>query len=216
MKTASIDVAIVGLGYVGLPLCLAAPLFGLLLNLPETGYVWLIVSLIVGTPALSVVGTFGAAIGLKGEIKINLLTSNFEVFKSLERYYNFDQSTEWKFDFIKMRNDKCVAFPSHCKNRDDAENLKNQKIFASKDKFPKTKSNEYYVDDLIGCNVVHKNQTFIGNVISVDNFGAGDLLEINFKENKIYIPLNDDNVISVDIENKKILVNPIKGIIDNA
>ena len=99
---------------------------------------------------------------------------------------------------------------------DDAENLKNQKIFASKDKFPKTKSNEYYVDDLIGCNVVHKNQTFIGNVISVDNFGAGDLLEINFKENKIYIPLNDDNVISVDIENKKILVNPIKGIIDNA
>ena len=162
------------------------------------------------------VGTFGAAIGLKGEIKINLLTSNFEVFKSLERYYNFDQSTEWKFDFIKMRNDRCVALPSHCKNRDDAENLKNQKIFASKDKFPKTKSNEYYVDDLIGCNVVHKNQTFIGNVISVDNFGAGDLLEINFKENKIYIPLNDDNVISVDIENKKILVNPIKGIIDNA
>ena len=69
---------------------------------------------------------------------------------------------------------------------------------------------------MIGCNVVNKNQTFIGNVISVDNFGAGDLLEINFKENKIYIPLNDDNVISVDIENKKILVNPIKGIIDNA
>ena len=162
------------------------------------------------------VGTFGAAIGLKGEIKINLLTTNLEVFTSLKRYYNFDQSTEWKFDFIKMRNDKCVALPSHCKKRDDAENLKNQKIFSSKDKFPKTKSNEYYVDDLIGCKVVHKNQTVIGNVINVDNFGAGDLLEINFKKNKIYIPLNDDNVISVDIENKNILVNPIKGIIDNA
>ena len=64
--------------------------------------------------------------------------------------------------------------------------------------------------------VVHKNGNFIGNVISVDNFGAGDLLEINFKENKIYIPLNDDNVISVDLENKNILVNPIKGVIDNA
>ena len=162
------------------------------------------------------VGTFGAAIGLKGEIKINLLTSNFAVFKSLDCYYNFDQSTEWKFDFIKMRNEKCVALPSHCKNRDDAENLKNQKIFASKEKFPKTKSNEYYVDDLIGSKVVHKNGNFIGNVISVDNFGAGDLLEINFKENKIYIPFNDDNVLSVDLENKNILVKPIKGIIDNA
>ena len=161
-------------------------------------------------------GTFGAAIGLKGEIKINLLTSNFAVFKSLERYYNFDQSTEWKFDFIKMRNEKCVALPSHCRNRDDAENLKNQKIFALKDSFPKTKSNEYYVDDLIGCKVVYKNGNFIGNVISIDNFGAGDLIELIFREHKIYIPLNDDNVISVDIENKNIIVDPIKGIIDYA
>ena len=159
-------------------------------------------------------GTFGAAIGLKGEIKINLLTSNFAVFKSLDCYYNFDQSTEWKFDFIKMRNEKCVALPSHCRNRDDAENLKNQKIFAPKEKFPKTKSNEYYADDLIGSKVVHKNGNFIGNVISVDNFGAGDLIETIYKGNNIYIPLNDENVLSVNIENKKIIVNPIKGIIN--
>lgn len=60
----------------GLPLCLAAPLFGLLLNLPEAGYQWLVVSLIVGTPALSVVGTFGAAltVGLKrGGLLLSLL-----------------------------------------------------------------------------------------------------------------------------------------------
>mgnify|MGYP002848783995 CR=1 FL=1 len=161
-------------------------------------------------------GTFGVPVGLKGEIKINLLTSSVEVFKSLNNYFNFDQSIEWKFDFIKLRNQKCVALPTHCRNRDDAENLKNQKIFALKDNFPKKYSNEYYVDDLIGCKIIHKNGNFIGNVISVDNFGAGDLLEIIFRENSFYIPLNDDNVVSVDIENKNILVNPIKGIIDNA
>ena len=82
-------------------------------------------------------GTFGAAIGLKGEIKINLLTSNFAVFKSLNCYYNFDQSTEWKFDFIKMRNEKCVALPSHCRNRDDAENLKIKKYLHLKKSFLK-------------------------------------------------------------------------------
>ena len=161
-------------------------------------------------------GTFGAAIGLKGEIKINLLTSSVDIFKSLDHYYNHDQSIEWKFDFIQMRHQKCVGLPSHCKNRDDAEHLKNQKIFVAKENFPKNKSNEYYVNDLIGCKITHENGVFIGNVISVDNFGAGDLLEINFRENKIYIPLNDDNVISVDLENKNILVNPIKGVIDNA
>ena len=162
------------------------------------------------------VGIFGAAIGLKGEIKINLLTSNVDVFKSLDNYYNHDQSIEWKFDSIKMRNEKCVGLPSHCKNRDDAENLKNQNIFALKENLPQSKSNEYFVNDLIGCKINHENGDFIGNVISVDNFGAGDLIETIYKENNIYIPLNDDNVISVDIKNKKITVNPIKGIIDNA
>ncbi|MFD1157994.1 heme exporter protein CcmB [Roseovarius aestuarii] len=60
----------------GLPLVLAAPVFGLLLNLPTNGYKPLILSLILGTPALSVIGTFGAAltVGLKrGGLLLSLL-----------------------------------------------------------------------------------------------------------------------------------------------
>nr|WP_286193826.1 heme exporter protein CcmB [Tropicibacter sp. R16_0] len=60
----------------GLPLVLAAPVLGILLNLPTPGYVWLVVSLLVGTPALSVIGTFGAAltVGLKrGGLLLSLL-----------------------------------------------------------------------------------------------------------------------------------------------
>ena len=60
----------------GLPLVLAAPVFGVLLNLPAPGYVWLVISLAVGTPALSMIGAFGAAltVGLKrGGLLLSLL-----------------------------------------------------------------------------------------------------------------------------------------------
>jgi heme exporter protein B len=60
----------------GLPLVLAAPFLGLLLSLPAAGYQWVIVSLVLGTPALSVIGTFGAAltVGLKrGGLLLSLL-----------------------------------------------------------------------------------------------------------------------------------------------
>ena len=60
----------------GLPLVLAAPVLGVLLNLPGAGYGWLVLSLAVGTPALSVIGTFGAAltVGLKrGGLLLSLL-----------------------------------------------------------------------------------------------------------------------------------------------
>ncbi len=60
----------------GLPLVLAAPVLGVLMNLPLQGYGWLILSLLLGTPALSVIGTFGAAltVGIKrGGLLLSLL-----------------------------------------------------------------------------------------------------------------------------------------------
>ena len=60
----------------GLPLVLAAPLLGVLLNLPGPGYRWLIVALALGTPALSFIGAFGAGltVGLKrGGLLVSLL-----------------------------------------------------------------------------------------------------------------------------------------------
>ena len=60
----------------GLPLTLAAPVLGLLLNLAPGGYVWLMTALVLATPALSVIGAFGAAltVGLKrGGLLLSLL-----------------------------------------------------------------------------------------------------------------------------------------------
>lgn len=60
----------------GLPLTLAAPGLGFLLNLAPEAYGWLFVSLALGTPALSMIGTFGAAltVGLRrGGLLLSLL-----------------------------------------------------------------------------------------------------------------------------------------------
>ncbi len=60
----------------GLPLALAAPVLGILLNLPGPAFAPLVLSLLLGTPALSVIGAFGAAltVGLKrGGLLMSLL-----------------------------------------------------------------------------------------------------------------------------------------------
>ena len=60
----------------GLPLTLAAPVLGILLNLPAKGFFWQTLSLALGTPALSMIGAFGAAltVGLKrGGLLLSLL-----------------------------------------------------------------------------------------------------------------------------------------------
>lgn len=60
----------------GLPLVVASPLFGLLLGLPQDGYAFVVISLAIGTPALSFIGVFGAAltVGVKrGGLLLSLL-----------------------------------------------------------------------------------------------------------------------------------------------
>lgn len=60
----------------GLPLTLAAAPLGVLLNLGPSALAWLVLSLALGTPALSVIGTFGAAVTVgvrRGGLLLSLL-----------------------------------------------------------------------------------------------------------------------------------------------
>ena len=57
--------------------------------------------------------------------------------------------------------------------------------------------------------------SLLGNIINIDNFGAGDLIKIKKTNNKsFYIPMNEENIVKVDIKNKLVIVNPIKGILN--
>lgn len=59
-----------------LPLILAAPLLALLLNLPEAGYLYLVLSLLIGSPTLSLLGAIGAALTVpirRGGVLMSLL-----------------------------------------------------------------------------------------------------------------------------------------------
>ena len=88
-------------------------------------------------------------------------------------------------------------------------------IYSLRKNFPKTKNNEYYVIDLIDCEVKNIANQNLGIVVNIQNFGASDLLEVenNFQK-KYYIPMDDDNIMNVDTRKKIIIVNPMLGILE--
>ena len=159
------------------------------------------------------VGNFGQPQGLKGEIKINIFTSSLESFKILNSYFTEDKSA-LIFKKIKFVGKKIIACIEGCENRDDAFLLKGKYIFCLRKNFPNTKDNEYYILDLIGSRVVDLKKNIIGVVKDVKNFGAGDLIEINNSDNNFYIPMNDENLVSVNLDKKTIVIDPIKGLLD--
>lgn len=65
-----------------LPLVIAAPLLAVMMNLPEDGFQVLMVSLVIGTPALSLIGSFGAALTVavrRGGVLVSLVLLPFYV-----------------------------------------------------------------------------------------------------------------------------------------
>jgi len=160
------------------------------------------------------VGQFGSPLGLKGEIKVNMMTTSFEVFKNLKNYNNFDGSVAWNFKNISFKNNKCVVQVEKYFSREDVLELKGQKIFSNKKFFPKTKVSEFYINDLIECFIFLKDKSSIGKVLGVKNFGAGDLLEAKYNNKIILIPFDKTNILSININKKEIIADPIPGILD--
>ena len=161
------------------------------------------------------IGTFGQPQGLKGEIKIIMFISSFESFKKLQLYLKEDGKTEWHFVKFRHVGNKLIAMLEDCQDRDSALALKGKKIYSSRKNFPKTKSYEYYVIDLIGCKVKNIENQNLGVVVNIQNFGASDLMEVKNNFQKIfYIPMNDGNVVNVDTRKKMIIVNPMAGVLE--
>tara|TARA_A100001011_G_scaffold338269_1_gene368985 strand:- start:3001 stop:3507 length:507 start_codon:yes stop_codon:yes gene_type:complete len=160
------------------------------------------------------VGKFATPVGLNGEIKVNIMTSTFEVFKKLKSYSNYDGSIIWNFKKISFKGSKCVVHIENCFSREDALEFKGQEIYSNKNNFPSIKNNEYYVEDLIGCKLILNDNKLTGKVTNVKNFGAGDLLEVKLNNQIILIPFNKENIISVFINKKEIIADPIKGILN--
>ena len=69
--------------------------------------------------------------------------------------------------------------------------------------------NEYYFSDLIGLEVVDLEDNVIGKVKSVDNFGAGNVMELEMRDgNFCSLPFSLDVVPVVDIAGGRVVVKP--------
>lgn len=102
-------------------------------------------------------------------------------------------------------------------NKEDAQALK-YSLFVPREILPEIDDEDaFYIEDLKGLNVLNIENETIGKVIAVQNFGAGDLLEIKPKSGQSYfIPFQDEYIIQINLdENSITLENTERFIIES-
>jgi 16S rRNA processing protein RimM len=125
------------------------------------------------------VGRFGAAQGVRGEIRIKSYTADP---LSVGEYGPLSDETGARtFEIERLRplkDDMLVAKVKGLSDRDAAQALTGLALYVSREKLPAPDEDEFYIADLIGLLAVTPDGAEIGRVKNVANYGAGDILEI--------------------------------------
>jgi 16S rRNA processing protein RimM len=97
--------------------------------------------------------------------------------------------------------------------REDAEKLRGTALYVPRAALPAAEDDEYYAADLIGCRVETLEGAPLGEVKAVQDFGAGDLLEIALNGKTWHLPFTNDNAPKIDLGNRVIVANPPEGLL---
>jgi len=122
-----------------------------------------------------------------------------------------DKSGEQSFEIrIVSSNQKgLVAELSGVDDRNAAEAVQGTELYVSRDKLPVLDEDEFYYSDLIGLAVVYVDGSEMGTVSLVDNYGAGEVMEVELKDGGTEMFLMSRDVVpEIDLENGRIVVNP--------
>lgn len=123
------------------------------------------------------VGKIVAPQGIRGEVRIQTYSdapSDFKKFKIISDKFASD---DFKFVRAVPNSTVIIAKIRGVDDRNAAEMLRGTQLFIGRGDLPELKENEYYQTDLIGMNV-NQRGNIIGRVSCVQNYGAGDILEL--------------------------------------
>ncbi len=150
---------------------------------------------------LIAVGRVAGAFGVRGEVRISTFTEEplaLARFRELKR-----QDGSPGLTILSAREAKggVIARCPGIETKEQADALRGLRLYIPRDALPEPDEDEFYLADLIGLSVVDPAGEAIGKVKSVQDFGAGDILEILPEEGgpTWYLPFTRDAVPDVRI-----------------
>lgn len=146
------------------------------------------------------VGKIVAPQGIRGDVRVQTYTAQPDDFRNLDIVS--DKFSVSDFKFVRLLNPTSsviIAHISGINDRNAAETLRGTDLFINRDTLPQLGTDEYYQADLIGFDVMRRGKK-IGTVACFQNFGAGDIIEL---DNGDMVPFNNADV---DINSKTIAI----------
>lgn len=152
--------------------------------------------------------------GLKGHVKVYPYTNQQTDFESFKSVY-LDQSLTKRLQVtqIKYQQTMVILKFKDYNHINEVLSLKEQLLYADKDQLvTDLADDEYFIDDLIGMQVIDQDQRPCGEVTSYRETTQQVVLEISHQGRHWFLPFVDAFVVEVDSVNRQLLVKLIEGL----
>ncbi|MFZ5793792.1 16S rRNA processing protein RimM [Sphingomonas sp. TF3] len=126
--------------------------------------------------------------GVTGEVRLKVFTEDLSSYK----VFNGGALT---LKSVRHGSNGAIARIAEVTDRNAAEALRGTELTVPRSALPPLEPGEYYHADLLGLPVVSLEGEALGQVVAIDDFGAGDVIEVERPDKKRFmVPMNADAV----------------------
>jgi 16S rRNA processing protein RimM len=150
----------------------------------------------------------GAAHGIRGEVRVKPYGDDPLSFADYGILTTLDGKRSFEVERARVQKTVVITKFKGITDRNQAEELNGIDLFIDRDQLPEPEEDEFYYSDLTGLDVLDQTGETLGKIIAVQDFGAGDLLEVRPKRGRsFYVPFTKDFVPEIDLENGRVSVS---------
>lgn len=170
------------------------------------------------TPQFLVIGEVLRPHGVRGEVRMRVLTENREQLLDLQYLYlaaSPDDSRRIRADVNGIRFNKAYALLSldGYRSRDDAERLRAMLVMIDREQATPLEGEQYYLFQLIGLRVFSDNKE-IGQVKEVLETGANDVYIVDSPAHgELLLPAHKETIVSIDFDSRVITMSLPAGLL---
>ncbi|AOZ67928.1 16S rRNA processing protein RimM [Rhodobacter xanthinilyticus] len=156
------------------------------------------------------VGAIAGSFGVKGELRLKSFCTMPEDIAAYGPLYSEDGARSFTVRLTRAVTGGLGARLSGVATKEEADALKGVTLWADRDRLPSLPDDEFYHSDLIGLEVFDTGGAALGKVRAVQNFGAGDILEIYApgRRTTLMLPFTRTVVPTVDLKAGRIVADP--------
>jgi 16S rRNA processing protein RimM len=153
--------------------------------------------------------------GIKGEVKVDPISPYPERFNRLDRVYLKNDSIQaYSIQSVRISNRFVFLKLSEINSRSEAELLRNYEVLIDKEQLIELKADEFFIHDLVGCEVISENGDLIGKIVEVMQVSSNDIYVVQDERGReILVPAIKDVIKNIDIKHKKIKIHLMEGMI---